>query len=127
MGFAAPLVDIHLTRTIPSLQISRFEKGKSVSQEPSQPVTELLVKWKHGDTKALDALLPRAVLRRFQSERQSLAIMEHPAIAKVFDAGATPDGQPYYLFLSRTRVKSKLCSGADGNIELTPQPATKLQ
>ena len=35
-------------------------------------------------------------LRRFQSERQSLAIMDHPAIAKVFDAGATPDGQPYF-------------------------------
>ena len=38
-----------------------------------------------------------SVLRRFQSERQSLAIMDHPAIAKVFDAGATPDGQPYFV------------------------------
>jgi non-specific serine/threonine protein kinase/serine/threonine-protein kinase len=38
-----------------------------------------------------------SVLRRFQSERQSLAIMNHPAIAKVFDAGATPDGQPYFV------------------------------
>jgi eukaryotic-like serine/threonine-protein kinase len=37
------------------------------------------------------------ILRRFQSERQSLAIMEHPAIAKVFDAGATPQGQPYFV------------------------------
>jgi serine/threonine protein kinase len=37
-----------------------------------------------------------AVVQRFQSERQSLAIMEHPAIAKVLDAGATPDGQPYF-------------------------------
>jgi hypothetical protein len=34
------------------------------------------------------------VLKRFQLERQSLAIMDHPSIAKVFDAGATPDGQP---------------------------------
>ena len=39
----------------------------------------------------------RAVLQRFQSERQSLAIMDHPSIAKVFDAGATPDGQPYFV------------------------------
>ena len=39
----------------------------------------------------------QAVLRRFQAERQSLAIMDHPAIAKVFDAGATPDGQPYFV------------------------------
>ena len=37
------------------------------------------------------------MLHRFQSERQSLAIMDHPAIAKVFDAGATPDGQPYFV------------------------------
>ena len=33
--------------------------------------------------------------RRFLAERQSLALMNHPAIAKVFDAGATPAGQPY--------------------------------
>ncbi len=37
------------------------------------------------------------VLQRFRSERQSLAMMEHPAIAKVFDAGAAPDGQPYFV------------------------------
>jgi non-specific serine/threonine protein kinase/serine/threonine-protein kinase len=37
------------------------------------------------------------VLRRFRSERQSLAMMDHPTIAKVFDAGATPDGQPYFV------------------------------
>ena len=36
------------------------------------------------------------LIQRFQSERQSLAIMEHPAIAKVLDAGTTPDGQPYF-------------------------------
>ena len=38
-----------------------------------------------------------AVLQRFQAERQSLAIMDHPSIAKVFDAGATTDGQPYFV------------------------------
>src|SRR5215467_8315242 len=38
-----------------------------------------------------------AVLKRFASERQSLAIMDHPSIAKVFDAGTTPDGQPYFV------------------------------
>jgi serine/threonine protein kinase len=38
-----------------------------------------------------------AVVQRFQSERQSLAIMNHPAIAKVFDAGTTPQGQPYFV------------------------------
>jgi non-specific serine/threonine protein kinase/serine/threonine-protein kinase len=39
----------------------------------------------------------KAVVQRFQSERQSLAIMDHPAIAKVFDAGSTPQGQPYFV------------------------------
>jgi serine/threonine protein kinase len=39
----------------------------------------------------------QAIVQRFQSERQSLAIMDHPAIAKVFDAGATPLGQPYLV------------------------------
>jgi serine/threonine protein kinase/tetratricopeptide (TPR) repeat protein len=38
-----------------------------------------------------------SVLQRFQSERQSLAIMDHPAIAKVFAAGTTSDGQPYFV------------------------------
>jgi serine/threonine protein kinase/tetratricopeptide (TPR) repeat protein len=38
-----------------------------------------------------------SVLLRFESERQSLAIMNHPAIAKVFDAGSTADGQPYFV------------------------------
>jgi tetratricopeptide (TPR) repeat protein len=35
-------------------------------------------------------------VRRFEAERQSLALMDHPAIAKVFDAGTTPSGQPYF-------------------------------
>ena len=38
-----------------------------------------------------------ALLQRFQSERQSLAIMDHPTIAKIFDAGTTTDGQPYFV------------------------------
>jgi eukaryotic-like serine/threonine-protein kinase len=37
------------------------------------------------------------MLRRFQSERQSLALMDHPSIAKVFDADAAPNGQPYFV------------------------------
>ncbi|HYL92470.1 MAG TPA: serine/threonine-protein kinase [Alphaproteobacteria bacterium] len=38
-----------------------------------------------------------ALLQRFQSERQSLAMMDHPAIAKVFEAGSTPNGQPFLV------------------------------
>jgi len=39
----------------------------------------------------------REVIARFESERQALALMEHPAIARVFDAGATPEGAPYFV------------------------------
>ena len=35
-------------------------------------------------------------LTRFENERQALALMDHPAIAHVFDAGSTPSGQPYF-------------------------------
>jgi non-specific serine/threonine protein kinase/serine/threonine-protein kinase len=38
-----------------------------------------------------------SVAQRFQSERQSLAMMDHPTIAKVFDAGATSTGQPFFV------------------------------
>lgn len=37
------------------------------------------------------------VVARFESERQVLALMDHPAIAKVLDAGTTPDGAPYFV------------------------------
>jgi serine/threonine protein kinase/Flp pilus assembly protein TadD len=37
------------------------------------------------------------VIARFEAERQALAIMDHPHIAKVFDGGATPSGRPYFV------------------------------
>ena len=36
------------------------------------------------------------VVARFEAERQALAVMDHPAIAKVFDGGTTPEGRPYF-------------------------------
>lgn len=38
----------------------------------------------------------KSALMRFDMERQTLAMMDHPAIAKVFDAGSTAEGQPYF-------------------------------
>ncbi len=38
----------------------------------------------------------KRVLARFESERLTLAIMEHPAIAKLFDAGTLPSGRPFF-------------------------------
>jgi serine/threonine protein kinase len=39
----------------------------------------------------------RDVIARFEAERQALALMDHPNIAKVFDAGATDSGRPYFV------------------------------
>jgi serine/threonine protein kinase/tetratricopeptide (TPR) repeat protein len=38
----------------------------------------------------------KQVITRFEAERQALALMDHPAIAKVFDAGVTPRGLPFF-------------------------------
>ncbi len=39
----------------------------------------------------------REVVARFEAERQALALMDHPCIARVFDAGATDQGRPYFV------------------------------
>lgn len=39
----------------------------------------------------------RQVVARFEAERQALALMDHPGIARVFDAGATETGRPYFV------------------------------
>jgi len=39
----------------------------------------------------------REVVARFEAERQALALMDHPHIARVFDGGATDSGQPYFV------------------------------
>ena len=37
------------------------------------------------------------VVARFEAERQALALMDHPAIATVYDGGSTPEGRPYFV------------------------------
>jgi tetratricopeptide (TPR) repeat protein len=50
---------------------------------------------------ALKVLKPgmdsRRVVARFEAERQALALMDHPNIARVFDGGTTPGGRPYFV------------------------------
>jgi len=50
---------------------------------------------------ALKVLKPgmdtKEVVARFEAERQALALMDHPHIARVLDAGATPSGRPYFV------------------------------
>ena len=52
----------------------------------------------------------RAVVARFEAERQALALMDHPNIAKVLDAGATETGRPYFVMeLVRGRKITDYC------------------
>src|SRR5262249_43569791 len=39
----------------------------------------------------------REVIARFEAERQALALMDHPNIARVLDAGTTESGRPYFV------------------------------
>ncbi|MEE9479493.1 MAG: serine/threonine-protein kinase, partial [Kiloniellales bacterium] len=52
-------------------------------------------------TVALKILKPgmdsKEVLARFEIERQALALMDHPNVARVYDAGATDQGRPYFV------------------------------
>jgi len=43
-----------------------------------------------------EGMSSREVVARFESERQALALMDHPNIAKVLDAGVTEDGRPFF-------------------------------
>ena len=39
----------------------------------------------------------KRVIGRFEAERQALAVMDHPCVSKVFDAGQTEDGRPFFV------------------------------
>jgi len=72
-------------------QIARGGMGVVYRAEQQYPVRRIV---------ALKIIKPgmdtSEVIARFESERQALALMDHPAIAKVFDAGSTPQGRPYF-------------------------------
>jgi len=60
----------------------------------------------------------RQVIQRFEGERQVLALMEHPGIARVFDAGATTTGRPYFVMELVDGVPiTEHCDGARLSIE----------
>ena len=60
----------------------------------------------------------REVVARFEAERQTLALMDHPAIAKVFDAGSTPQGRPYMAM--EHGLASETRRGMDKDDDLKP-------
>ena len=73
-------------------QIGEGGFGVVFMAEQTQPVRRKV---------ALKVLKPgmdtRQVVARFEAERQALALMDHPNIAKVLDGGATPSGRPYFV------------------------------
>ena len=65
----------------------------------------------------------RAVLARFEQERQALAMMDHPNIARVLDGGLTPGGQPFFVMeLVNGLPLTKFCDEA----KLTPKERLEL-
>ncbi len=56
----------------------------------------------------------RSVVARFEAERQALAMMEHPNIARVLDAGSTASGRPYFVMeLVRGIPITQFCDEAE--------------
>ena len=65
----------------------------------------------------------RSVIARFEAERQALALMDHPNIAKVFDGDATPTGRPYFVMeLVRGVRITEFCDAA----RLSTEPRLRL-
>jgi hypothetical protein len=52
-----------------------------------------------------------AVLQRFEQELQALALMDHPNLAMVLDAGLTPTGQPFFVMEEEVRGDSSSLLG----------------
>jgi serine/threonine protein kinase/uncharacterized protein HemY len=74
----------------------------------------------------------RQVLARFEQERQALALMEHPNIARVFDGGVTDSGRPYFVMeLVRGESIIAYCDGAQlgisARLELFAQVCEAVQ
>jgi serine/threonine protein kinase len=63
------------------------------------------------------------VVARFETERQALAIMDHPNVAKVFDGGTTPSGRPYFVM---ELVKGEPITDYCDHNQLTPRQRLEL-
>src|SRR5262245_28025376 len=73
-------------------QIGEGGMGAVWMAQQTEPVKRLVA------VKLIKAGMDSAqVIARFEAERQALALMEHPNIARVLDAGATDAGRPYFV------------------------------
>ena len=100
-GFLQATVDFERPREGPGTVIGRYKLLQQIGEggfgvvymaeqlEPVRRKVALKIIKLGMDTKQ--------VVARFESERQALALMDHPHIARVFDAGATDSGRPYFV------------------------------
>jgi serine/threonine protein kinase/tetratricopeptide (TPR) repeat protein len=117
----------------PLAGIDRMDEGEDVALGPRYQVGEKLGEGAFGVVYAAEQQQPvrrtvavkvlkagmdtRQVVARFEGERQALAMMDHPHIAKVFDAGITGQGRPYFVmeFVDGVPI-TRFCE--DRNLEL---------
>jgi serine/threonine protein kinase len=99
-------------------QIGEGGFGVVFMAEQTQPVRRKV---------ALKVLKPgmdtRQVVARFEAERQALALMDHPCIAKVLDGGQTSGGRPYFVM---DLVKGLPITDYCDQAELTPRERLDL-
>jgi serine/threonine protein kinase/tetratricopeptide (TPR) repeat protein len=86
-------------------QIGEGGCGVVYMAEQEKPV------WRHVALKVIkQGMDTKNVIARFEAERQALALMEHPNIARVFDAGATESGRPFFVMeLVRGKKITEYC------------------
>jgi len=98
---ASPSVDVSSSQEQAGAQVGRYKLLEQIGEggmgtiwmaeqrEPVKRRVALKIIKLGMDTKQ--------VIARFEAERQALALMDHPHIAKVLDAGATETGRPYFV------------------------------
>ena len=81
--------------------LGRFTLGKLLGEGGMGQVFAATEAWPMRREVAIKVVLPgtdtRRVIARFDGERRALALMQHPNVAAVFEAGTTPDGRPYFV------------------------------
>jgi len=113
-----PAVDLHASahreRVEVGAQIGRYRLMEQIGEggmglvfvaEQTEPIARRV---------ALKVIKPgmasKLVIARFEAERQALALMDHPHISRVLDAGTTPSGLPYFVMeLVRGMTITKYC------------------
>lgn len=116
-----PAVDLHASahreRVEVGAQIGRYRLMEQIGEggmglvfvaEQTEPIARRV---------ALKVIKPgmdsKLVIARFEAERQALALMDHPHISRVLDAGTTPSGLPYFVMeLVRGMTITKYCDQA---------------